>query len=671
MAFFRPSYLVLLLVATTTISCSSVSSVKTTDDSSVPAGVLAYVGGVAIDQTEFDYQYAKSATGINAESPDEMEAKKDFLARYVDFKVKVLEAREAGYQNDPALQVEIEQYRTQLARPYLMERKVFEPLVREMYTRRSEAVDASHILITVTPDASPVDTLAAFNKISSLRDSVLAGSDFGDLAATHSMDPSAKGPVGSPGARGSLGYFGGGRMVEAFENQAFTTPVGGVSPVFRSQFGYHILKVNDRMAMPADRLLAHIMIRPRGQSAADIADADQRLSRAQTRLANGESFELVAKELSDDQQSATNGGQLGMMAFDAGLPFSFRDAAFGIPEEGNFVGPIQTAFGYHFIKLLEIAQQQSYEEQYESLKAQVNRLPRAAAAEKAFAAQLRDSIGYTIDQALISSWSTSFSADSLFRLLAKSTYPKSDSLHKMMTLGSQSFTVAEYSNYLSSNRLPDIASLSERLTTIAENFLGEKAILFEIEQLESQENDFSRTMKDFRDGLILFKLMEDSVWTAASLDSTGMKAFFDQNKADFTFPDRIKVVSYSAVSDSLVNDVVQIYRNESAEKGHLRATEATNRAIRIDTTFVEAPSGSIYDAVFDMSTGQITDVMPYNRGFIALSHAGLELSRPMLFDEARASLLGQYQTEVEKRLLDRLRAKYNVQTFPNRLETTK
>ena len=639
------------------------------DDASVPAGVLAYVNGVAIDQAEFDYQYDKSATGINAASPEEVEAKKDFLSRYVDFKVKVLEAREAGYSDNPELQAEIEQYRTQLARPFLMERNVFEPLVREMYTRRAEAVDASHLLITVSADASPADTLAAFARISSLRDSVMAGKDFGDLAAAYSMDPSAKGPAGAPGSRGSLGYFGGGRMVESFENKAFNTPVGSVSPVFRSQFGYHILKVNDRMPMPADRLLAHIMIRPRGQSAADVADADQRLSRAQTQLANGVDFAEVAKELSDDQQSATNGGQLGMMSYDAGLPFSFRDAGFGLTEVGSYVGPVQTAFGYHFIKLIELAKPQSYEEQYEVLKGQVNRLPRAAAAEKAFAAQLRDSIGFTIDMDLIKDWSASFTADSLFRLLSQSSYPQTDSLHEMMTLGSQSFTVSDYSNYLSSNKLPDVTSLEKRLLAVAENFLGEKAILYQIEQLEGQDNEFSRTMRDFRDGLILFKLMEDSVWTAASMDSVGMRVYFDKNKAQFTYPDRVKVITYSAVSDSLIASVVSTYRDVSPNEGHAWAIQVPNKAIRIDTTFVEAPSGSIYDRVFEMNMGDISDSIPYNRGFIALTHAGLDPARPMEFAEARASLLSQYQSEVERRLLERLRNKYKVRTFPSRLGT--
>lgn len=662
--FFLAGLFTLALFVT---SCTSSTNIQDNQSGSVPKGPLAIVNGQPIDAEEFTHQFSRTVSNVDEVRFDSLEALEDFLVRYVDFKVKVLEARDAKYQLLPEIVDEIGQYKTQLARPFLLERKVFEPLVRQMYDRRSQAVDASHILITVAEDASPSDTLAAYGQISSLRDSVLAGVDFSSLAARYSMDPSAKGAPGSPGAGGNLGFFGGGRMVDSFENQAFKTPVGGVSEIFRSQFGYHILKVNDRMAMPDDRILAHIMVRPRGQTAADVADADQRLSKVTSRLAAGEDFAVVANDLSDDRQSATNGGHLGLISFDAGLPFSFRDAGFGLTEEGEYVGPVQTPFGSHFIKLIEIQPLKSFEEEYENLKSQVNRLPRAAAAEKAFAEELRDQMGYWIDSTRIGLWSSAMSQDSLFRMLASKSFSPADSAHVLMSLDNQQYTSYQFAEYVASNKLPQGEQSQSRLFSIAESFLNAEAINHEIDLLETREPEFAQTMQDFRDGLILFRLMEDSVWTAAASDSTGLRAFFDLNKANYTFPDRIRVISFSAVADSLVNGVVQKYKAESGKQAISWAKGVANMAIRIDTTYVEEPSGSIYDQVFELEEGEITPSTAYNRGFIALAHAGVDPAHPMTYDDARAVVLNAYQADIEARLLKKLHEKYQVQLFPERL----
>ena len=650
------------------MSCSTSSNVAIVSSQDVSDLPLAVVNGQEITLEEFDYQFSRTSASSGSAPYDSLEALEDFLTRYVDFKVKVLEAREAGYHLLPELNSEIGQYRTQLARPFLLERNVFEPLVQEMYDRRKEAVDASHILLTVAENAAPADTATAYSQISSIRDSVLTGADFGALAMKYSNDPSANGAPGSPGYQGSLGFFGGGRMVDSFENQAFATRVGGVSPVFRSQFGYHILKVNDRRVMPDDRLLAHIMIRPRGQAAADAADLDQRLSAVITQLKAGEEFAKVANEMSDDRQSAEKGGELGVISYDAGLPFSFRDAGFSIEKPGDYVGPVQTSFGYHFIKLVEVLPLGSFEEAYEDLKSQVSRLPRAAAAEKAFAVRLRNQLGYWIDSTMVNRWTTSITEDSLFRMLIQKAYSASDSSHVLLKLGDMNFTVSQFSNFLSSGKIPDAQKSQPRLYTIAEEFLNQEALNHEIEILEARETEFARTMQDFRDGLILFRLMEDSVWTASSADSVGLLAYYESNKTEYSFPDRIRVLSFSAVSDSLIKGVITRYRGETADAAKLWAQGVPNQAIRVDTTFVEERSGSIYDQVFDMQLGEISDPTPYNRGFIALAHAGTDPSHPMTFDDARAVLLNSYQAEIENRLLQRLRAKYGVHVYPERLK---
>ncbi len=629
--------------------------------------ILAVIGGQPLDLDEFEQQYT-CTNGNAGVVTDTLASYQDFLSRYVDFKIKVLEAREAGYHMDESLLDEIAQYRAQLARPYLMERNVMEPLIREMYARRKEAVAASHILITVSATASPSDTLAALAKIVAIRDSVLLGSDFGIMAARHSMDPSAKGSPGTPGYQGSLGFFGGGRMVKQFEDQAFSTPIDSVSEVFRTNFGYHILSVSDKMPMPGDRELAHILIRARGASAADIADVDQRTSHVGTRLSAGDGFEDVAAELSDDQNSAERGGNIGTLSFDAGLPFQFRDAAFSMESIGEYTGPVTTPFGLHFIKYIGETAFGTYEQEYESLKNRVNSMPRAADAEKIFAAGLRANLEAWVDSSLVDGWVDTMTADSLYRMLATGDLEPDVSSTIFLRLEAHELTAGEFAEYFSSSRLPNVTGSRARIYAVADRYLDEQAVSREVELLEQRDSSFSKTMQDFRDGLILFRLMEDSIWTAASSDTSGMEAYYSAHSSEYQFVDRVRVISYSSGTESQMTGFVEAVRSAGIDAALEQAATDTTYSVRSDTTYTFESTGSIYDRVLDLVEGEITDPVSFNRGFVVLFHAGIDPARQMTFKEARSQVLNEYQGLVEATLIARLRKKYTVTTFPENLD---
>ncbi len=628
--------------------------------------ILAVIDGKSLDLDEFEQQYTRT-NGNAGVITDTLASYQDFLSRYVDFKIKVLEAREAGYHMDESLLNEIAQYRAQLARPYLMERNVMEPLIREMYARRKEAIAASHILITVSLAASPSDTLAAFTKIVAIRDSVLSGTDFGMMAARHSMDPSAKGSPGAPGYQGSLGFFGGGRMVKQFEDQAFSTSIDSVSDVFRTNFGYHILKVTDKMPMPGDRELAHILIRPRGASTADIADVDQRTSRVRTRLSAGDGFEDVAAELSDDQNSAERGGNIGTLSFDAGLPFQFRDAAFSIESIGEYKGPVTTPFGQHFIKYIDETAFGTYEEEYESLKNRVNSMPRAADAEKIFAAGLRANLEAWVDSSLVDGWVDTMTADSLYRMLATGDLEPDESSTIFLRLETHELTAGEFAEYFSSSRLPNVTGSRARIYAVADRYLDEQAVSREVEFLEQRDSSFSKTMRDFRDGLILFRLMEDSIWTAASSDTSGMEKYYSAHSSEYQFVDRVRVISYSSGTESQMTGFVGAVRSAGIDAALEQAATDTTYSVRSDTTYTFESTGSIYDRVLDLEEGEITDPVSFNRGFVVLYHAGIDPARQMTFQEARSQVLNEYQGLVEATLIARLRQKYTVAIFPENL----
>ncbi|MEQ9104431.1 MAG: peptidylprolyl isomerase [Rhodothermales bacterium] len=645
--------------------CGNTASTVVPRDAPVPDGdVVAVFGDQVLTAQEFDEQYERSVSSSGTSGADTAESRSEFLERYVNFRLKVLEAKALGYHEREDLRTEMLSYREQLARPYLLGQEVTDPLVRELYDRRSTAVEASHILLTVPENAPPADTMRAYSRISMLRDSVLAGADFGDVASRHSMDPSARREPGQPGARGALGWFGGGRMVKAFEDQAFSTEPGNVSPVFRSPFGYHILMVEDRMPMPAARELAHIMFQPRGPSAADSAEADNRLSQALERLNSGESFAEVAEALSDDRNSARNGGIIGTLSFDQGLPPAMRDAAFSLQEPGDVSEPVETQFGKHIIQFVSESPLGALEDEYESLKAQVGQLPRSAAAQTAFARSLQRELGARVDTALVDSWTRNMSADSLYRWLVQSEFEPETGQLPIVFLGDSTWTVSRFVEDFRTRRIPSRSGdAREGLLTALTAFLDDRAVDYEVARLEFTDPDFGRTMQEFRDGLVLFKLMEDSVWTAASGDSTGLLRLFEQRGDAYRWPDRVRVASWSSPRSTDLETVRESLRMNS---GRDAIVSDTTLSVRLDTTWVESETGSVFDAVLHLSEGQTTDVIQYNNRFLMLEHLGMEPARPKTFEEARAELVNDYQQVLEERLVQRLRTKYAVQTWPER-----
>ncbi|MDB5269183.1 MAG: peptidylprolyl isomerase, partial [Hymenobacter sp.] len=217
---------------------TSKPAASATTGSTTTGPAVETLGTYPVPANEFAYVYRKN----NSSAPDygTRQSVSDYLDLYTNFRLKVLEAEQKGLDTTQAFKRELEGYRQQLAQPYLTEKSVTDQLVREAYDRMSQEVNASHILIRVAPDATPQDTLIAYQKIEKLRQQALSDTDFGQLARANSEDPSAR------ENGGKLGYFTAMQMVYPFESAAYKTPVGQVSQPIRTRFGYHIIKVNDK-----------------------------------------------------------------------------------------------------------------------------------------------------------------------------------------------------------------------------------------------------------------------------------------------------------------------------------------------------------------------------------------------------------------------------------------
>ncbi len=618
--------------------------------------VVARYDGKTLTLDDFEHQMIK-ALGDSAKAiHSSFEERVDFLKRYVDFRLKVLAARDQGYDRIPEVRAEIERYRLQLARPFLIDKKILDPLIQELYERQKEEINASHILIRVHELDLPPDTLAAYQKLTAIRDSILSGAlTFEEAALKYSQDPSAK------QNQGELGYFTGGQLVYPFENMAYRTPVDSISSVFRTRFGYHILRVNDRRPRQPDVRAAHILIRPKGRTPEDTLAARVLAEALRKRALQGESFEALARQFSQDASTAQHGGDLGYFS-PSRVVEPFARALARLDTAGAISEVVRTRFGYHVIKLLDRKTLPSYEEAYPELKKLVARLPRAKEAEQKMGRAYRESHGSRVDSALIYAALDSLHTSKPFSAILSRGFPKSMQSMVFATIGDETYTLGDLQAYIR-ERKPTIEPLErDQFFILVDRFLNEKALDVAATELEETNPSFQQLMEDYIDGILLFRIMEDSVWNVAMQDTTALKAFFEAHAENYRYPQRTRVISLFGPADSLVQQATAAFL-----AGTPADTLKAQFQVEVDTTYLTGPSRSIYDRVLSMEEGAHTQPIAYRNGFIVLIHDGTVPPRPKTFKEARAEVIADYQKVLEEQWLERLRARYQVMYYPEYL----
>lgn len=557
-------YLGVALVLSGLAGCSSSKSTT----SPAPAAavnngpVIETLGTVPVYTNDFLYVYRKNnpAPGATTTEGDARQATTipEYLDLYTNFRLKVLDAEQRGLDTTSGFRRELDGYRQQLAQPYLTEKSVTDQLVKEAYDRMKQEVNASHVLIMVGPDADPKDTLAAYERISKVRQKVTSGGqDFDMVAKEESQDPSAK------QNNGSLGYFTAMQMVYPFENAAYKTPVGQVSPIIRTRFGYHIIKVNNMRPAQGEIKVAHLMVRASpGMPKEDSIAAKKKVDEIYARVQKGEDWKKLTSQFSEDAGSAQQGGELPAFGTGRMIP-SFEEAAFALKNPGDISKPVLTPYGWHIIKLTERKPLPTYADMEASLKSRVAKDSRSELNKAAFLKRVRrendvkdvDATRKLViekaDTALVSAHFT-FTED-----------PKNKTLGMpLMTIKGQPVTVRDFYTWLKTNQRarPKGGSPQYVMGLYLDQFAEQRLTDYEKSHLEEKYPDYRMLVKEYRDGILLFQLMDEKVWSKAIEDTTGLKKFFADNKESYRWGQRLDATMLSAADKGTLDQALALMK---------------------------------------------------------------------------------------------------------------
>ncbi|MFN5889154.1 MAG: peptidylprolyl isomerase, partial [Bacteroidota bacterium] len=344
-------------------------------DSDKPIFKISDASGknITVYADEFKRQFLKNA---NLRQKPATEADiQEHLDLYIKFKMKVLDAQLAGLDTNKAYLKELGMYRDQLAKNFLYDRNVTDALIKEAYERLKYEVKVSHILILASPDDSEQKHKAAKDRIDGIYRKLMrnpSAQNFADLAKQESEDP------GSSNAGGSLGYMTAMQVVYEFENYAYNTPVGAISTVFKTDFGYHILRVEDKRLNRGDIKMNHIMIRVNGKEEGSEAEAKKRIDDIYNKIISGaETFPSMAQNYSEDYSSRYNNGALDFVRVTQFLgdvdKQNWVDQGFALAKDGDISKPFRTNGGWHILQRMSVKPMGSYDQMKNYLKNEVQK----------------------------------------------------------------------------------------------------------------------------------------------------------------------------------------------------------------------------------------------------------------------------------------------------------
>ena len=504
--------------------------------------VLMTIGDQDVTVKEFSDVYYKNnlkSDVIEKKSVDE------YLDLFTTFRMKVMEAERLQLDTSAKFQKELAGYRKQLAKPFMSSDDITEELLEEAYQRKQKDIRASHILIRCDKNALPSDTLKAYNKAMDIRKKALAkGADFAALADQYSEDPSAKGMKATdqnparPGNHGDLGYFTVFDMVYPFETGAYNTKEGEISMPIRSDFGYHIIKVNSVTDAMGSIQAAHIFLQlPYDAPEEDVAAMKQKADNIYNELMkkDGKNWADMVSQYTDDKGTISRDGTLSSFTVSRIVP-EFIEVCKSL-EIGQIAKPIRTNYGFHIIKLLGYSGVDTFEKEKQALAERVEKDMRSKKSEELVLKQVKSEYKFKQNDKNLETFMATIDSSIL-----RKEYEPTDKVNMNATLFSlenNPTKVSDFVNYIKENmKMQKFTSPATYAYQLYESFSNGVVMDYADAHLEEKYPEFKALVQEYRDGILLFDLMDQEVWSKAVKDTLGLEEFHQRNASKYMWGDR-------------------------------------------------------------------------------------------------------------------------------------
>lgn len=609
--------------------------------------ILLTIDGTPITKDEFVRLYQKNNQNLQDDSLKK--SPEEYLDLFINYKLKVMEAKELKMDTVASFQKEFKQYRSQVAKPYLSYSNITDESLHLAYDRTITEVKASHILLAVSPDALPADVDAAYQKCLKTRQQILDGADFGEMARQFSNDPSAA------QNSGLLGYFTGFQMVPEFEDAAFNLKPSDLSMPVRTKFGFHLIRVEDKRPAVGKLQVAHIMKRLSPAAPANlVARTMAEMDSLKTLLDNGASFTELARRYSDDKQTAMNGGVLPWFTATEMVP-EFAEAALKLDNNGDISTVVRTPYGLHLIKRLDRQPVPTFEELKHLLTEKIRNNPVITEHnQELFIQHLKDEYQFEENTpaktALIELFSKEFGQNKGSVSLGK------DEL--LFQFDSVQISQQNFIDYLNKQNFNSNRDIRQQVNHNYIQFTNETLLQFENDQLESKYPDFRYLVQEYYDGILLFNLSEEKIWEKAATDTLGLQQFYAQHNDLVKWDERFEGWAIRCENQEIRDYIDDIFE-EDDKLSKEELTDLLNLRFR-NQAFVQK-------GIFARGTNDLVDYLVWDGPKPQNFKDGLDFVRgnlvppsPKTLEEARGQYLSAYQDKLEQEWIADLRRAHKI-----------
>ncbi len=600
--------------------------------------------------SEFERQFYKN----NPKESITKDTARYYLDLFVNFKLKVQQAKDLGMDTAAVFLQEMGHYKKQLAQPYMVDTSATESLISEAYSHLKEEVKVSHIMVKIGYDALPKDTLVAYKKALDIKKK-LKHEPFDSVAVKYSEDQSAKDNYGS------LGYFTAFDMIYPFESAAYNTKVGSIAGPFRTQFGYHIIKVFDRRAARGKIKAAHLLIRlDENAKDEEILRAKQRADSIYAEIKAGKGiFDEMVTTYSDDVNTKGNGGQIGWIeSTNRKYPKDFREAIFKLNKDGAYSLPIKTPYGFHIVKRIEHKGVAPKDSLYNELKQKVSnpRDERYGISKQVVINRIKKEYGFKENKINLAAFTAK--TDSTL-LLGRWTNADHKNLNlELFTLGKKSFDEHDFSKFIELNQQTALKKTKKMIVDgLYNSFVDQYVWEYEVNNLANKYDKYRYLIQEYNNGILLFNLSEKRIWNKGITDTTGLKKYYQANKTSYMWNKRVDATIYECQSKDICKKVSKWVKKGKAD------TTISRMAHQIHPLSLVIKNGK-----YEKEDHPVLS-MKWKKGrrsveidgkhYVVVIHKVLP-SKPKELNEVRGPVTSNYQNKLEKEWIIELKKQYPV-----------
>lgn len=646
---------------------------------------------IVVSQGEFERQFLKN---LNLkEKPVTAQDIDEYLKLYIRFKMKIQDAVESGKDTLEDYKQELAMYRDQLAKNYLYDRNVTQQLIEEAYDRMKSEVKVSHILMACQRNANQALVDKVTKRMNEIHAALLRNpskDNFAQFAASDSEDP------GTKNSGGNLGYLTALQVVYEFENEVYNTPVGGISKVFRTDFGFHILRVEDKRPNPGDIKLRHILVRTGANSNHSVEEGEKMIREIFEKIKSGqETFESMARLHSEDYSSKYNGGIVDWVNTTQFIGDLERQMwvgkAFELKKDGDYTEVFKTNYGWHILQREGVRPLSSFDQMKPTLKTKVQQNQRSQISVDALVKRIKLDDGFKINSvdganvynaiklpviSLMMKDSAVYKGSVNYESLPENiTISKRNFKYRdlvLVQLGGEDHTVDEFVTHLIANKKPINTTADVYVDDRFNEWVSNVCVSYQNEHLEEKSVEFRDIYQEYREGILMFNRMQEKVWNKANMDSVGLEKYYQQHVSEYQWDNRFHVEFYFSVDDKMNKKVLkqvkkgispEEIKKEHTQKALLDFNYRIGKYQLSDTALFpqrKALSRVFADEKMKKAKNKVFNLGKIGDDWVVVKVKEFLPAGPKTLEETRGPVASKYQEELEKMWIQELESKYSV-----------